>query len=131
MTAIASFLEETTKNKLGYEDKPWEVPQRLFKNLNTLCILNNVPMKTNAGRIQKVKIHLVDQKLKKDYGLHEAKPIVKDDRLYLSLRYSNKAITLHPGEVLWPDGKIWCSFPRKGEVLMDAALVFGEEVQAL
>lgn len=128
MNQIASIIEEKVKSDLDY--KPWEVPQRLFKNLSEMCILNNVPMIMQGNRIKKVKLHVVDTKLEKDHGLLEAKPIIKDDRLYFFLRY-NKKVKLYRGEVRWPDGKIWCSFPADNEVIFDAALAFGESVQNL
>jgi hypothetical protein len=131
MTTLASNLEESVKDKLGYEDKHWETPRKLFANLTSLCILNNVPVKMDGKRIDRVKIHLWDSKLGKDYGLVEAKPVVKNERMYLSIRYEGRGIVLHPGDVKWNDGHIFCQFPKKGEVLIDATLAFGEEVNAL
>lgn len=132
MTTIASVCEDKLKNKLGFEEKPlWETGRKLFQNLIAICLVNNIPVLMDGKRINRVKVHLHDKALGKDYGLQEAKPVIKDDRLYLSVRYNPKQITLYPGEVQWEDGKIYCSFPRNGEVLIDASLAFGEEVQAL
>lgn len=132
MTSIASNCEEQIKSKLGFEEKPlWETGRKLFQNLIAICLVNNIPVLMDGKRINRVKVHLHDSFLGNDYGLQEAKPVIKDDRLYLSIRYNPNQIKLIQGEVQWEDGKIYCSFPRKGEVLIDASLAFGEEVQAL
>lgn len=132
MTSIASNCEEQIKSKLGFEEKPlWETGRKLFQNLIAICLVNNIPVLMDGKRINRVKVHLYDNQLGKDYGLREAKPVIRNDRLYLSVRYNPKEITLYPGEVNWEDGNIYCSFPKNGEMLIDAALAFGEEVQAL
>jgi hypothetical protein len=132
MTSIGSICEDKTKNLLGFEDKPlWETGRKLFQNLIGICLVHNIPVLMDGKRINRVKVHLFDSNLKNDYGMQEAKPIVKDNRLYLSIRYNPNKIKLIQGEVLNDDGTIFCTFPRKGEVLIDAALAFGEEVQAL
>lgn len=137
MTSIASNCEEQIKSKLGFEEKPlWETGRKLFQNLIAICLVNNIPVLMDGKRINRVKVHLHDSHKRdhgrnKDYGVREAKPVIREDRLYLSILFNPNQIELPGEEVMGDHGKPLCMFPRKGEVLIDASLAFGEEVQAL
>lgn len=106
MGTLASNLEEKVINALGYEDKHWEAPRKLFRNMIDLCLLHNIPVLMKKDRVERVKIHIVQPSKGLDYGLCEAKPFVRGGRLYLSF---NGLVKLE----------------------VDAAEAFGEEVQAL
>jgi hypothetical protein len=104
MATIAENLGEKVKEQLNYEEKTWQIPQRLFKNLVSICIVHGIEIVQKNGRVQKVKIELT--KGSESIGEFYAKPFVKNERLMLSFKH-----------------------PKK--MLIDAAHAFGEDVQRL
>jgi|TARA_R110002020_G_C16266227_1_gene770819 hypothetical protein len=104
MAKLAELLEENVKDNLNYEEKTWQIPHKLFRNLIGLCIAYKIPVIQKEGKTQKVLIELT--KGDKSLGSFYAKPFVKNDRLMLS-------------------------FKQPYKILLDASYAFGEQVQII
>jgi len=105
MTKISSLIKESVKNELGFEEKPWLIPQKLFNNLKQELLIRNWHTDFDKrGRIKYIHLELIQGG--KSLGVHKCKPVLRNDRMYLAFKS-----------------------PKK--LFIDAAYVFGESINEL
>ena len=105
MAKIGNLIKESIKNELGFEEKPWEIPFKLFQNLKSeLEKRNLITEYGKKGHIRYIHFEIIEHG--KSFGVHKARPVLRNDRMYLSFKT-----------------------PKK--LFIEASYIFGEEINQI